>query len=172
MKKRVIVSTIALFATTLAAIGASTDKAAELIKGFEGFRPSVYKCEAGKGTIGYGFTSADMIEKKTIKEDEASVELSRICEDLKMKLRAELGKGNTLLPHEEAAVISLIYNIGWTNFKKSKMCRLLKEGRRGAVIGVEFRKWIYITKNGKKVISKGLAKRRDKEIRAFLIGRC
>ena len=152
------------------AMGDTIDKASTLLKGFEGFRPSVYKCEAGKDTIGYGFTSKELIAKGRMTEEEASVELKRICEGIAKNLREELGNGNTLTASEEAAIVSFIYNVGWYNFKTSTLCRLLKEGRRGAVVGVELRKWVYVTKDGKKMESKGLAKRRGEEARAFLVG--
>ena len=169
MKKLMVVST-ALLAMAYTAMGNTIDKASTLLKGFEGFRPSVYKCEAGKDTIGYGFTSKELIAKGRMTEAEASAELKRICEGITIKLRNELGNGNTLTASEEAAIVSFIYNVGWYNFKTSTLCRLLKEGRRGAIIGVELRKWVYVTKGGKKVVSKGLVRRRDKEVMTFLIG--
>ena len=169
MKKLMIVTT-ALLAMAYTAMGDTIDKASTLIKGFEGFRPSVYTCEAGKPTIGYGFTSAVMVGKGHMTEAEAAAELSRLCDSITAKLRKALGKGNTLKPHEEAAVVSFIYNVGWTNFLDSTMFRLLKEGRRGAVVGAEFRKWVYVTKGGKKVVSNGLTRRRLKESTTFLVG--
>lgn len=169
MKKLMVVST-ALLAMAYTAMGGTIDKVSALLKGLEGFRPSVYKCEAGKDTIGYGFTSKELIAKGRMTETEASAELKRICEDITIKLRAELGNGNILTENEEAAIVSFIYNVGWRNFKTSTLCRLLKEGRRGAIIGVELRKWVYVTKGGKKVVSKGLANRRGKEVMMFLVG--
>lgn len=168
--KRLLIVTAALLAMASNTYGATTDKATALLKGFEGFRPSVYTCEAGKATIGYGFTSAAMVGKGHITEAEASAELSRLCDSIAAKLRSELGKGNALLPNEEAAVVSFIYNVGWTNFKNSTMCRLLKEGKRGAIVGLEFRKWVYVSKGGKKVVSDGLRNRRMKEAMTFLLG--
>lgn len=165
-----MIVTTAILAMASTALCDTIDKAAALLKGFEGFRPSVYKCEAGKDTIGYGFTSKELIAKGRMTEAEASAKLKRMCESITLKLREELGKGNTLTASEESAIVSFIYNVGWYNFKASTLCRLLKEGRRGAVIGVELRKWVYVTKGGKKVVSKGLARRRDKEARTFLIG--
>lgn len=159
-----------LAATTLASCsnaGVPTVKTdIELIKEFEGFRAKVYKCQAGKDTIGYGFTSAEMVKKGSITEAEASAELARICTSIRKKLRAELG--TTLKPCEEAAVVSFIYNVGWANFKSSTMCKLLKEGKRGQVVASEFSKWVYVTSNGKKVVSKGLKNRRAKEAATFL----
>lgn len=160
----------AALAMAAGAYGSATDKAVDLVKGFEGFRPSVYRCEAGKATIGYGFTSAALVGKGHMTEAEASSELERLCGGISDKLHAELGVGNPLAPHEEAAVVSFIYNVGWGNFKKSTMCKLLKEGKRGAIVGVEFHKWTYVTKGGKKTTSKGLQSRRLKEAVCFMCG--
>ena len=169
MKKLLILTATALLAMSTA-LGASPDKAAELLKGLEGFRPSVYKCEAGKPTIGYGFTSKAMVGRGRMTEAEASAELSRICGRIRARLRAELGKGNRLSPNEEAAVVSFIYNVGWANFRGSTMCRLLKQGRRGAAVAAEFRRWVYVTKGGRKTASRGLRNRRAKEAAVFLRG--
>lgn len=157
-----------ILAAALASYGEST--APQLLKDFEGFRSSVYKCDAGKATIGYGFTSKELIAKGHMTEAEATAELKKICEGIAVKLRKVIGTAKPLTASQEAAVVSFIYNVGWTNFKTSTMCRLLKEGRRGAAIGVEFRKWVYVNKGGKRVVSKRLAKRREKELRTFLIG--
>lgn len=167
--KRLMMMATAMTAMGYAAMG-GTAKATGLVKGFEGFRPSVYKCEAGNATIGYGFTSKELIAKGHMTEAEATAELKKICDGIAVKLRKEIGTAKPLTASQEAAVVSFIYNVGWTNFKTSTMCRLLKEGKRGAAIGVEFRKWVYVTKGGKRVVSKGLAKRRAKELRTFLIG--
>ena len=142
-------------------------KAAAFLKTVEGFRSTAYDDAAGNRTIGYGFTSADMIGKGRITEGEASVELARICRSLSSKLRAELG-GQRLTVAEEAALISFIYNIGWSNFKGSTMCRLLKEGKRGRVVADEFNRWVYVTKGGRKVVCDGLKTRRAMERQRFM----
>lgn len=167
--KRLMMMATAMTAMGYAAMG-GTAKATGLVKGFEGFRPSVYKCEAGNATIGYGFTSKELIAKGHMTEADATAELKRICDDIADKLRKEVGAAKPLTPSQEAALVSFIYNVGWANFKNSKMCRLLKDGKRGAVVGLEFRKWVYVTKGGKRVVSKGLRTRRNKEAMTFLVG--
>ena len=158
------------FMIAVVAMGGTADRAAELIKDFEGFRPSVYKCEAGRETIGYGFTDKALVARGQMSEGESSAELLRLCEGITLKLRKELGEENKLTTSEETAIVSFIYNVGWHNFKASKVCRLLKEGKRGATIGVELRKWVYVTKGGRKVKSRGLSSRRQKEAICFMIG--
>ena len=149
-------------ALSLSALGGG--EAAELVKGFEGFRPAVYKCSAGKPTIGYGCTSPEVVARGRITEREAAALVSKRCEEIAAKVRKEF----TLKPHEEAAVVSFVYNGGWGAFKSSTMFRLLKEGKRGAVVAAEFRKWTKVTSRGRKVESRGLAKRRGREALVFL----
>ena len=166
--KSIILALAAIATAALTSSGA--DRAVELLKGFEGFRAKPYLCEAGRKTIGYGFTSKEWTSRKSVSESEAAKELKRLADGIAAKLRAELGEGNRLTANEEAAVVSFIYNIGWWNFKNSTMCRLLKEGRRGAVVAAEFHRWVYVTKDGRKTVSEGLKNRRRKEARCFLKG--
>ena len=166
MNTRIAIA-LAVALMTATASGACS-RAAGLLKGFEGFRPSIYKCEAGRDTIGYGFTEGRLLARGRMTEGEATAELERICGEIAGRLRKE--GGIILNPSEEAAVVSFVYNVGWGAFKSSMMFRLLKAGRRGAAIGAEFRKWVYVTKGGKKVVSKGLASRRAEEARVFMCG--
>ena len=165
--KSIIKIVFAAFAMMIANSTEAETKAATFLKTVEGFRSTAYDDAAGNRTIGYGFTSADMIGKGRISEGEASVELARICRSLSSKLRTELG-GQRLTVAEEAALISFIYNIGWSNFKGSTMCRLLKEGKRGRVVADEFNKWVYVTKGGRKVVCDGLKTRRAMERQRFM----
>ena len=87
-------------ALSLSALGGG--KAAELVKGFEGFRPAVYKCSAGKPTIGYGCTSPEVVARGRITEREAAALVSAKCDEIAAKVRREF----SLTPNEEAAVVS------------------------------------------------------------------
>lgn len=166
--KRYIIILAAVAFVSLTSSGA--DMAADLLKGLEGFQSSSYLCEAGRPTIGYGFTSRELVAKGYITRKEADKELDRTCRAIANKLHKELGAKTILAPHEEAALVSFIFNVGWGNFKSSTMCAMLKKGVRGAAIGAEFHRWVYITKNGRKVESRGLCKRRKKEAQMFLCG--
>ena len=161
---RVAIAALAVMATDTVD---AAQKAATFLKSVEGFRATAYQDPTGKRTIGYGFTSSHMVGKGTMGEAEASAELSRICREISSMLRTEL-KGQHLTPSQEAALISFIYNVGWANFRSSTLCRLLKSGKRGRVVADEFARWVYVTKDGRKVISKGLVVRREKERRKFL----
>ena len=167
MKRRIILIAAMAFAVISMDTAVAATKAATFLKTVEGFRPTEYRDSTGKRTIGYGFTSAGMLGKRRISEAEASVELVRICRALSLKLQAELA-GQRLTDAERSALISLIYNIGWSNFKTSKMCRLLKNGKRGKVVADEFARWVYVTKDGQKIVCHGLKARRAKERQRFM----
>lgn len=154
MKWMLTTAAIAAFTFT-----ASADRAADFIKGIEGFRSSAYLCQAGELAIGYGFTDKKIISKGYISQTEADIELDRICREIRIRLRREL-KRQHLTEHEETAVISFIYNVGWHNFKCSSLFRLLIHGNRGGIVADEFVRWVYVRQNGRKVISNGLKKRR------------
>ena len=150
-------------------LAASAQTTADFIKKFEGYRDTVYTCAAGKKTIGYGFTDASVVAKGRITRAEADKELNRICNTIAARVRREVakGKGKPMTAKEETAIVSFVYNVGWHNFKRSTLLRLLKQGKRGAAIGAELRKWKYVTANGRKTVSKGLAKRRNAEAAMF-----
>ena len=156
-----------VFITSFTLFGNTHTAAIELIKSFEEFNPNVYVCAAGKESIGYGFTSHRLVSKKYISRNEADTEIYYICDDIIDKLHNELDDC-ILTEYEEIAVVSFIYNVGWYNFKTSTMCALLKQGFTGDIVAKEFGRWVYVTRNNKKIKSNGLMKRREIEARIFM----
>ena len=150
-----------------ARVGVASSRAVALIKSVEGFSATTYRDAVGIRAIGYGFTSEWLVSREQMTKAEASLELSRICRQIICQLRREL-YGQRLTEGEEAAVVSFIYNVGWANFKASTMCRLLKKGKRGKVVADEFTRWVYVTKNGRKVVCDGLKTRRAMERQRFM----
>ena len=138
----------------------------DFIKEHEGFRRTPYKCQTGRKTIGYGSTSSALVNKGLVSELEAAKEVRRVCSIIEGKLLADFGK-TRFNDNERMALVSFIYNVGWTQFRKSTMWRKLKEGKRGADIKAEFLKWVYVRKAGRKIISRGLFARRMKESAMF-----
>ena len=165
---RCILIFFTLLGLPLLAMETAADKAAALLKAVEGFHPVPYYDEGGRRTIGYGFTSPRLLRKGRVTEREASAELVRICRNLSSLIRSELGQCNQLTIAEESAVISFVYNVGWWNFKNSRMCRLLKQGKRGEIVGNEFLRWVYVARGGTRRKSNGLIIRRSKERNRFL----
>lgn len=156
-----IITTAAFAAVCLTSFA---DKATDLIKGHEGYRASVYRCQAGVKAIGYGFTDEHLIRKGRMTREEADSVLQGKCIGIRRMIRRDF-KG--LTANEEAALVSFVYNVGWGRFKTSSMYRHLVRGSRGRIIGNEFRKWVYVTKGGKRVKSRGIQKRREAEATLF-----
>lgn len=105
--------------------------ALSLIKQFEGFRSSAYKCPAGVWTVGYGCTGydryGDEINSRTVWTEEfATQELSIRVDALIFKLSSALRVSVT--DNQLAALTSLAYNVGIAALQKSKLWSKLNAG--------------------------------------------
>jgi lysozyme len=135
--------------------------AIDIIKKYEGLSLKAYKCPAGVWTIGYGTTvypdgkpvkSGDVITK-----DYASALLLDYVINKIMPHIRDLD----LTDNQQAALCSLIYNIGWGAFSKSKCYKAIKTKDWETV----YKNWDWCKANGK--FLKGLAKRRAEELYLF-----
>lgn len=131
-----------------------------LIKQFEGCRLKSYKCPAGIWTIGYGHTK-DVKEGLVITQEQAEALLKH---DLKIHCKnvSNLVK-IPLKQNEFDALVSFEYNVGYGNFSKSTMLKLINSGNKKDASD-EFDKWIYA--DGKPL--NGLKVRRAKEKAYFI----
>lgn len=137
----------------------------DIVKKFEGFSTTAYKCPAGIWTIGYGSTrnkNGNPIKKgDTITKSEAEALLIRdfnACKD-------ELKKDKNLSKLSENAIdalTSLCYNIGIGAFKRSKCYKAIVANDLETVC----KEWDWFKANGK--FMKGLARRRIAELGVFL----
>lgn len=139
--------------------GDSLNKAGRLIAEFEGFSPTVYRCQAGVRTIGYGHTRG-VVDGQTITKEDAlrllMSELSTLQKALASVIHVDVTEGQFV------AILSLVYNIGMGNFRTSTLLRELnKENFVNA--GNEFARWIYV----KRQPNEGLMRRRAKEREVF-----
>lgn len=133
----------------------------ELIKKYEGFSPTAYKCPAGVWTIGYGSTMwADGTPIKsgdTITREKAE---ALLIDYLNKNVRPKI-TGLSLKPGQVAAIESLIYNIGWGAFSKSNCYAAIKTKDWGSV----YKNWDWVRAGGK--VLPGLLKRRSEELALF-----
>lgn len=139
------------------------DQAVALIRTFEGFRSTAYKCPAGVWTIGYGTTR---INRKAVKQGmtctEAEAEqymrsdLQPFAASIKTLVKVPLNE------NQFAALLSFVYNIGPAAFGSSTM---LKKINAGDWLGArnEFFRWIRAA--GQTL--QGLVKRRAAEAELF-----
>ena len=139
--------------------GDSLNKAGRLIAEFEGFSSTVYRCQAGVPTIGFGHTRG-VVDGQTITKEDAlrllMSELSTLQKALANVIHVDVTEGQFV------AILSLVYNIGVWKFRTST---LLRELNAGHVLHAseQFSHWIYV----KKQPSRGLMNRREKEREVF-----
>ena len=131
----------------------------------EGMRLAAYTCPAGKLTIGIGHTGPDV--KKGLRITEARA-YELLAQDIAPVENLLNGLGVTFTQGQFDALLSFILNIGITNFKKSTMLMHIRAGAPAERIAGEFLRWVFITREGKKVQSNGLTARRRAERRQFL----
>ena len=135
-----------------------------LVARFEGCRLKAYPDPATGGdpwTIGYGCTGPAIVPGLVWTQAQANAALDR--ELAKFGAGVDAAVIGHLEPHEMAALVSLAYNIGLGNFRKSTLLRLLNAGdRKGAA--EQFLKWNRAA--GK--VMRGLTTRRVAERALFL----
>jgi lysozyme len=142
-----------------------TEDGVDFLSRQEGFRSCPYLDQAGKPTIGYGhlIRAGEMFD--TIAESEAlallKLDVARIAKPVADAIRVELK------PCQADAVLSLAYNVGGAAVANSTLLSLLNAGDIGGAAD-QFSRWNKITVNGRKVVSKGMSTRRERERRLFL----
>lgn len=138
--------------------------AIQLLKQFEGFRSSPYLCPGGYMTIGYGHRIFS-IDWDSISPERAEQILEADVWRFSAALVRVLGdKIDELSSNQIAALISFVFNIGISAFKKSTLLKKLFEGAPAEEIANEMKRWVY--SNGK--ILPGLVERRRIEAELFL----
>lgn len=144
-----------------------SDNGINLIKSFEGLELTAYLDVVGIPTIGFGHTKtvtkADVQNKKTINQNQAVLLL---LQDLATYEQAvnKLVKV-PLTQNQYDALVSLVYNIGETNFKKSSLLVALNNNNYNLAAD-KFLQW---NKGGRPLRAiKGLTIRRNKERDLFL----
>jgi lysozyme len=142
---------------------ATISQAALIVKTFEGYRSKAYKCQGGVWTVGYGQTGTDIKEGSTTTPAVAEAWLEARLEKDLVWLRNKL-QPLVLESHQEAALLSLVYNIGTGNFMKSSVFRYLRSVENGETLPIKLMEasWKAWNKAGGKV-SKGLMNRRKVE---------
>ena len=134
-----------------------------LIKSFEGLRLKAYKCPAGVWTIGYGHTGKDVKPGMIITEEQAEEYLRQDLE------RFEKGVDDLvevdINENQYSALVSLAYNIGLGNFKKSTLLKLINKGNQNELEAVhsQFKRWVWA---GSQILP-GLQRRREAEFKLY-----
>ena len=141
--------------------------AEKLVKYFEGLRLHAYLCPAGKWTLGYGQTKGikkGMVWTREQAENDVSATVRRFAEEVRQLVRKDTSD------RELCALTSLAYNIGTPNFKTSSALRWHNAKESPAKVCAGIRMWNKATVNGKKIILKGLVRRREAECSVYTTG--
>ncbi len=140
----------------------------DLIKHFEGLRLTSYQDVAGHWTIGYGHTGITVGINQTISEREANTLLRDDVKYFSDGVQILLGELD-IHQYMFDALVSLAYNIGLGNFKRSSALALTLEGKyEGAADAITL--WNKATVGNIKRIISGLVRRRSAERDHYLAG--
>ena len=131
-----------------------------LIKRFEGCRLTAYQCSAGKFTIGYGHTGADVSKGMTISQKQAD----ELFEQDLVKFEQYVSKlvKVSLNQNQFDALVSWTYNLGPGNLGSSALLKELNAGNYDKV-PVQMNRWVF----SGKVKLPGLIERRAIEAELF-----
>lgn len=152
----------------------------KMLAQLEGFKAAVYHDSAGLATIGVGhlltreeLESGSITIQATGREIPWQSGISREDVDavLEQDLQSHEDKVASLVivklqPYQADALISFGFNVGNGALERSTLLKMVNEGKFGAVPD-EFRKWRYVTVGGEKREVRGLANRRETEIKCW-----
>ncbi|MCB2114668.1 MAG: lysozyme [Parvularculaceae bacterium] len=136
-----------------------------LIKGYEGLRMSAHYAPNEEWTVGYGHTSSAR-HGMSVTEGDAERLLRQDVQPIE-KLISDTVRA-PLNQNEHDAIVSLIFNIGEENWKRSTVLRKLNEGDKLAAARA-FEMWTKARVNGELVSLDGLVRRRAAEKSLFLM---
>lgn len=140
-----------------------SQRAIDLIKGFESLSLTKYKCSGEKDTIGWGHVilkGEDIPDKITVEKAEELLKQDVKKADDALKLL--LSQSAPFTQNQYDALVSLVFNWGIRNFAESRCLKALNVGNTKQAV-IEWRE--VIKTNGQ--ISQGLINRRKKEIELF-----
>lgn len=140
-----------------------------LIKQFEGFSASPYRCPAGIPTIGYGSTRYE--DDTAVKMTDSSITETRAAQIMAATLGGEYEAAVNryvtvpLTQNQFDALVDFCYNCGAQNLRTSTLLKLLNKGDYAGAAG-QFGVWVRAEGH----VLNGLVKRREAERALFLKG--
>ena len=147
----------------------TVDLAMHLIAKHENFYRNAHPDPCGNMEIGYGFSDPKLVAKGTMTMQEADKILHDRAVELIKYVHKDCGS-QRLTPKQEAALVSLIYNIGQGRWQKSKLRQCVRSGADTKQIIKELKEFRCgrDKKTGKLVVLPGLEKRRADEAEFWL----
>jgi lysozyme len=142
-----------------------TQAGIDLIRRFEGFRGTAYRCPSGVWTIGYGHTSnagaPKVMQGMTMTEADAGKTLASDIQSFASGVRSSLQR--RVSDDQFSALVSFAFNVGLDGFRSSSVKKAVDSGDFDAVprrLGL----WV---KGGGRILP-GLIKRRAAEAELFM----
>lgn len=133
----------------------------DIIRRYEGLRLAAYQDTGGVWTVGYGHTGKDVKAGVNITEQQAEeflrLDVASAEKDITRMVSVPLTE------NQFSALVSLVFNIGGSNFRKSTMRALINRKWHDEAAD-QFPRWVY--DNGRKL--GGLVKRREEERALYL----
>lgn len=146
-------------------------KGIALIKEFEGFRATPYRCSAGYLTIGYGsrldFIPAEFKRIGRVTKEQAHNLLLMHLKDFEDQVNDLIS--TPLTQNQFDAIMVFVYNLGVGAFAKSTLLKRINN-RQFAQAADEFVRWNKERVNGVLRVSAGLTRRRLAEQKLFREG--
>ncbi|TNV75288.1 hypothetical protein FGO68_gene17744 [Halteria grandinella] len=134
-----------------------------LIKHFEGYKGTTYKCPADVNTIGYGHTGKDVVDGMKITQEQGEKFLKEELKEHRGHVEKQF-KGIPLKENQIGALTSFCYNVGPGNLNKSTLKKRILAGEDpNKVAKEELPKWNKAA--GKEL--PGLSRRREAEAALF-----
>lgn len=119
-----------------------------ICKEFESFRSAPYICPAGVPSIGFGTTRYPWGNLVTLKDKHISRKVAEgyLFHDMRQFERAVNNYCQptvNLNENQFSALVSLVYNIGPTNFRKSTLLKKVNANPNDPTIREQFMKWVW-----------------------------
>ena len=137
----------------------------DAIKGHEGLRLVAYLDSVGVWTIGYGDTGPGVVKGLVITKAQAEERLRKRLVEFEGHVNRAVKV--RLTQNQFDALVSLVYNIGPTNFNNSTLLRKLNAGDYVGAAD-QFLVWNKGRVDGKLVVIDGLTNRRKAERQLFV----
>lgn len=133
-----------------------------LIRTFEGYSSTPYRCPAGVLTIGYGHVlKGGEAATPSITREAAETWLKEDAQKAALLLSRHVAVA--LTQHQADALISFIFNVGGGAFARSTLKKVINRGWHGEV-PAQLARWIYA--GGQ--VQRGLVKRREAEAELYM----
>ena len=147
-----------------------SNKFYNLLQLLEGLETKAYKDSAGIWTIGIGTirypNGVKVKQGDVITKEQAYDYMEYEVKDTVNALNTLLN-GISVNQNQFDAIVSLTYNIGIGGFKRSSVYSAMKINPNDPKIEEYWLRWNKVTKDGVKVVSKGLMNRRKKEYQLY-----